>query len=614
MRLLQSSRFRWYLLAVLWLAVILLGVGGFVQQAHDTHTHQTFLDTLYLTMQLATLNYTGVTGGGLNWRLQIARFVVPFMAASTVLQTATVVFAEEFQRLRIRRSSGHAVVAGLGDTGLRMAKALCESGMRVVGLDPDAATVSAAKHAHPTLSVLVGDATEPALLQAVRIDRADRLVVTAGGDARNVAVASAATAIATARRTGPKALRCAVQLHDAELTTLLRAADLESDSNVRLSFFSLHERAARALLFEHPPFGKGAPHRPLVIGLGQFGRSLVVALGQLWAHDHDGERLPITLVDRNASGRWAELTTRHPALDEVYLPELIDLELGEPTPDGIDALVEMLQEDQPSWVAVVVEDEALALANAVFLHQQLPRGEVPIVVRMRSVAGLGTLLDPVSGSDQAFPGVQVFPFLDRTCTVESLDGGIREQLARAVHEDYLAHLPPDAPMTPLHRPWADLTDDQRDDSRRRVDGIVGDLASIGCELVPLRRWGAPAMIFTEAEEDQLAQREHRRWFDDRTAAGWTWGETRDDEAKHNPLLVPWEQLPPEEQAVNVEEVKDLHLLLARAGFEAVRQPGTSPDSSITPGLRLAGPDGSTPSLTPLDPALAERLRESRTSA
>ena len=35
MRLLSSSRGRWYLLAALWAALLILGTGGFVQQAAE---------------------------------------------------------------------------------------------------------------------------------------------------------------------------------------------------------------------------------------------------------------------------------------------------------------------------------------------------------------------------------------------------------------------------------------------------------------------------------------------------------------------------------------------------------------------------------------------------
>ncbi len=96
MKLLSSSRNRWLLLAALWVVLLVLGIGGFLQQSSDADLHRTFLDNLYLTLQLAALDY----GGGdeaLNWRLQVARFAAPVMAASTVLLTASLVFVEQYR-------------------------------------------------------------------------------------------------------------------------------------------------------------------------------------------------------------------------------------------------------------------------------------------------------------------------------------------------------------------------------------------------------------------------------------------------------------------------------------------------------------------------------------
>ena len=572
MRWLDDSRTRWFVLAGLWVALMLLGVWGFWIQGNAEGVDRSFLDTLYLTLQLATLDYDG-SSGPMNWQLQVARFVAPVMAAGTVLQTASVVFREQFHRWRLRKASDHTIVCGLGDTGARIAAAFAAAGERVVAIeaDPKVASESGVKGAVDY--VLAESASDPAALKVAGLERAARLVVACGTDARNVQVTSVAAALSSGRSGAP--LRCSVQLDDADLTSLLRAADLEAHGGARISYFNLHERAARALLGAHAPDlalrdGGGVPHL-MVMGLGQFGRSLVLALCQRWAEVNPGVRFTPTLVDRTAKGRWEALRLQHPALAEVCEPTLVDLDLDEPSAEAVDGFIALLDEDPPAWVAVAFDDEALALSNAVFLHQHLPWGEVPIVVRMRTEAGLGGLLSPHPDSEVAFPGVELFPFLDRTCTPETVDGGVREQLAEAVHDDYLGSLAPDAPRTDLARPWAELTDAQRELSRKRVDGILADLAAVGCELVPLRRWGSPQVTLDGDELGVLAQRDHQRWFDDRTAAGWTWGEQRDDDAKHNPLLVPWEDLPDGARASNLSSAANLVPMLARNGFEPARR-------------------------------------------
>jgi hypothetical protein len=41
---------------------------------------------------------------------------------------------------------------------------------------------------------------------------------------------------------------------------------------------------------------------------------------------------------------------------------------------------------------------------------------------------------------------------------------------------------------------------------------------------------------------------HTAWMADKLAAGWTWGSTKDPEAKKHPCLVQFHELPPEQQA------------------------------------------------------------------
>jgi len=564
--MLNDSRRRWFVLAFLWVVIMAIGITGFVKQGSADDVDRVFLDNLYLTFQLGTLDYDG-SSGPMNWQVQLARFVVPLLAAGTILQTASVVFREEFRRYRLRYEKGHTVICGLGETGTRLATAFAEAGAHVVAIEPDSAVAAGSGVAERLDHVLSGSGTDEELLRTAGIDRAARIVVCTGDDATNVQVTQVVSRATSGRTRAP--IRCSVQLGSASLALLLRSADLESHGGARISYFSLHERAARALLAQHGPSlaaGQAAPHL-MVVGLGQFGRSLVLAVAQQWADVQPDVKLTPTLVDPAARQKWEALRLLHPALDSVCEPTLVDLDLQAPEPEEVDGFLALLDEDPPTWIAVADADETVALANTGFLHQHL-QGQVPIVVRMQSESGLGGLIQPQPGRAPTLPGVELFPFLDRTCTVETVDGGVREQLAESVHEDYLAHLDPGAPVSSLARPWSELSDADREQSRKRVDGIVADLDALGLDLVPLRRWGAPEVTLTDGEVDALAARDHQRWFDDRTTAGWTYGEVRDDETKQNPLLVSWGDLPDDAKAFNLATARELLPMLARNGFEA----------------------------------------------
>ena len=302
MGFLSDERRRWYLLAAGWVVLIVLGFTGFMAQKSAVED-RTFLDNLYLTLQLAVLSYGG-GGGDLNWRLEVARFAAPLMAMGTLFQAASVVFREQFERYRLSSFRGHTVVCGLGASGTRLALSLAQDGRPVIGVDQDAhGSGIAALRAHG-IPTLAGDPTDPAVLRAVRLERASSLVALCTSDATNVAIATAARRVPRQRRAVD--LRCSVHLEDAELTEFLRGSGLGGDETVRIEFFNMHERGARALVAEHLVLEPGTNPHLVVVGLGQLGRAVLLVAAQQWAEIGDGP-LTATLVDREAPAgcrRW----------------------------------------------------------------------------------------------------------------------------------------------------------------------------------------------------------------------------------------------------------------------------------------------------------------------
>jgi hypothetical protein len=557
---LLSARRRWYLLGAFWIVMLVLGIGGFMQQADEAGIHRSLLDTFYLTLQLITLDYG--ESSDLNWRLEIARFIAPLVAANTVAQTVSVAFRDEFARWRLRFLSDHTVILGLGATGTRIANAMADAGQVVVGIDKDPTAPGIHALRRRGLTALVADPTDSSVLPTLRLGVASDVVVACGQDATNVTIAHALRG--TARATGRPALRCAVQLKDAELCELLRRGDLGAESSVRVDFFNLHERAARALLSANPPFAGERPPHLVILGLGQLGRSLVVAAAQAWATDDHTGPLRMTLIDRVASGRWEALRLQHPALPDVCAATVLDLDLDAPAPGMVERFESALT-GEPTWLAVLFESEALSVSAALLARQTMRDATVPVIVRTAGASGIGELLTDTD--DKTMPGYHVFPFLDRACPPDVVSGGLREQIARALHEDYLAG----ATASDYAKDWEHLSDEQRESSRRQADDLIDAFASIGCEIIPLRRWGAPQLTLTGEEVDALSEREHTRWLEERKRDGWTHGEVRDDALKKNPLLVEWAELDHLARINQRASIRALPLMLARSGFEPVRQ-------------------------------------------
>jgi hypothetical protein len=122
-----------------------------------------------------------------------------------------------------------------------------------------------------------------------------------------------------------------------------------------------------------------------------------------------------------------------------------------------------------------------------------------------------------------------------------------EQIAEVVHELNSAFKrlagEPDFP------PWRELPDDawQKADCLRQV-----------------RMLRSNARL--TAEEDHVA------WMRERREKGWKFGERRDEAARLNPLLVPWEELPFPFRARSAAGFEVIRIMLGRSRGSA-RSPG-----------------------------------------
>ena len=150
-----------------------------------------------------------------------------------------------------------------------------------------------------------------------------------------------------------------------------------------------------------------------------------------------------------------------------------------------------------------------------------------------------------------------------------LDDTTIEHVARAIHGLYLdTQRRRGLGDSPALVPWSRLSDDAREANRAQARDIVHKLRAIDCEIRPgIGR----AFDFSAGELDRLAREEHRRWCDQRRQAGWSYGPERDEQAKHHPGLVEWEDLPEPERLKDRDAVTNIPTLLARAQLQ-IRRP------------------------------------------
>src|SRR5205823_6797045 len=115
------------------------------------------------------------------------------------------------------------------------------------------------------------------------------------------------------------------------------------------------------------------------------------------------------------------------------------------------------------------------------------------------------------------------------CTPEVALMGRTEAMARAIHDDYVERLRQEGhtPQTkPNMVPWEDLPEHIRESNRRQADDIPRKLRDIGCRIAPLTEWTSHTFAFKPEELEELAEKEHIRWMEERSSPWWMFWKRR----------------------------------------------------------------------------------------
>ena len=96
---------------------------------------------------------------------------------------------------RVVPRSGHVVIAGMGQVGLRLAQELRALGVAVVGIDSDRGSMGVALARQSSIPVIIGDATSRQVLARAGLRRALSMVCAASQDRDSIAIAVSSRAV-----------------------------------------------------------------------------------------------------------------------------------------------------------------------------------------------------------------------------------------------------------------------------------------------------------------------------------------------------------------------------------------------------------------------------------
>ena len=549
-------------LVVLGIAAVALILGYIGLDQHLSH-HPTpmfgrsWTDILFYDLQLFVLNSAPAGGAGpFPVTLGIARFLAPATTAVATVEAVRLLLSEQLRHWSSAYASQHAVVTGDGPIALELARKLRAEYRKVVLVS---ATPAAAEQvrAHRLLDVS-GDPTDAVTLRAAGLRHADVLYACAELSTTNAATALRAREISQAHS---RPLSVFAQVRDAEISTALTARRIgaKDDSSFRLDFFSVEDTAARVLLDKHPLAPEGTrPAQVAIVGFGRLGRAV---LREIARRPHPAGSLLQVSLRGEGTETLPRFLDRFPVVRRNCSVTCDDDDRS-PRPAG----------DDPALIFICLpgNDDALN-AGLAAAHAMTTRSD-RVVICMSEPSPFGAVLGSRKALlDDAGGRLTVFEVVEEACVPERIQKDLTDQLARAIHQAYVKNCEASGEsrlVNPSMQPWEDLPDQLKQANLAQAADIGTKLEAIDCAVVP-ESATTPDFAFSAAEIELLAKLEHQRWVGERKGQGYVYGPVR--EGNQHPDLVDWEYLSDSAQNKDRDAIRELPMILWRAGFQILRR-------------------------------------------
>lgn len=523
----------------------------------------------YLAIQLLTMESGSLTEEKHpSLILEVARWAGVIAALGTILSTLLAVFSNRIERYICSRLSGHCLIIGAGSTGGAVARDLLEGEIPVVVVDIDDEALNV-QEVNEISYKRVGDGRDTHLLKQVAAMHAGRIVIAAGNDIRNIAIAQAINTVAALRSPTEPPLALFTHIVDNGIEELF-LGEGESCRGTSWQTFNRFENSVRQLLHNHPLDGAGIPAKSttavnlVVVGAGVMGRTLLMqALAT--AHYANDILLNLTIVDANSTNFRTELVRDFPEIELCGNITFIDSENHKL---NVNEYLERALGSSDSFTTVALccgnPHESASLAAS--LRTQWDDSRVQFFVY------LGEETDSLNIYDSSSCDAKLIAFgaPGDVCTGEYIFREHLDVFAKQIHENYvskrLAENAEDRSF-PAMRPWEKLSAKYKDANRLQADHLAVKLRALGLRIESAEgasgEW--PRRV-SDAEIEAVARAEHRRWAAGRRLAGWRYGPTRSDRKKIHPDLVPWEDLSDSTKDFDRAPVRNIPAMLKEMGF------------------------------------------------
>lgn len=512
-----------------------------------------WLNNVFRTAQLVTLNFPDSFDTEITWQLQVARLAVPLAAAMATIHLLLGAITRPARQALGSRAKDHVIVCGRKQMSELALRSLAKGSRQVFALEKELAEGDIETLEGLGVTAIAADTSLTSSFKSLNVGEAAAVFVAGEDDLENVEFAlSVISAIETRPTNRPPLILGVLITSDdlvQELTATLDAS--MSTRHVRLHILNPDKDGLRhALANREPVFLKSDINKPshiLIVGLTGSWRSCLNLL--LIAAQDVPDALPVFTFVLDGSERQAfeAFAAERPDLGLVAKIRIIDCGQGLLP---IKASRTKGTRTAPE-IAVILREEPLSVATALALRRPncaLYLGQQPILVRRmvedRIVKRISDLRDrSLTGEVVAFGGIIRAEAIDRILERK----GEEEAIAH-----HIAYLNKNASTGEGHSlslaAWDALPESTREANRAAVaySRVLQHLAKHRQD-----------MSSTNEAIDRLAPIEHRRWMAERIGKGWLSGIKRDHHRRIHPSILDYQLLSDKEKQKDRESVERL---------------------------------------------------------
>ncbi len=482
----------------------------------------------------------------------------------------------DFRTALARRMQNHAIVCGLGETGMQIVRNLQSAGQAIVAIDHADDTVNGATCDQLGIAIVRGDATNADVLKLAGVLNARTIVACTGDDASNMDVAlQVKEMLRDRRRSRSDATVVLAEMRSQWLFSRFENRDRRAlgSRDVELRLFNAEESAARLLLrsLQLPPGPEIDCGTFAIFGFGYLGQQVMLHLVRA-APATTGSKVKIAVFEKAAAECERRFLQAYPAAARLAEVSFVEAAIS---PDSREnwATVEGILHSLPLLgAAICFDDDQTSLYAALGVRRRLDdlmRIHVPVFLRLGKYRHLGQFAASMESLEKQPHRLRIFGNLEELLGFDILIKDKLDTLARVMHAQYRDSRQFSGQAHSADQPWNLLPEALKMSNRRRADNLPFLLAKAGLRMVPM---ATPAVIqFSSGEIELLARLEHRRWTIERQLLGYSYGEGRSEFPPRHELLVEWEQLPEAERERNRSDFALLPEVLAKASYEVQRE-------------------------------------------